>query len=194
MDRVRYGVLSTSQIARNQHVPAAREAANAEIVAISSRERARAEEWASRLEIPRAYGSYDELLADPGIDAVIVPLPNSLHCEWTVEAAEAGKHVLCEKPLAVTVEEARRMIGAAQANGVQLRRIAVHPVAGRRAGRARDLRTLAGHRPALGGRLSDVFGVGRQCLRRDRPEREPRGCGCPRHLAQSRARGLRAPV
>jgi xylose dehydrogenase (NAD/NADP) len=120
MDRVRYGVLSTSQVARNQHIPAAREAANAEIVAISSRERSRAEEWASRLEIPRAYGSYGELLADPGIDAVIVPLPNSLHCEWTVKAVEAGKHVLCEKPLAVTVEEARRMIDAAQANGVLL--------------------------------------------------------------------------
>jgi predicted dehydrogenase len=120
MHKVRYGVLSTAQIARNAHIPASKLASNAEIVALSSRDIKRAQEWAAKLEIPRAYGSYADLLADPEIDAVINPLPNSMHCDWTVQAAEAGKHVLCEKPLAVTVEEAQRMIDAASANNVKL--------------------------------------------------------------------------
>jgi predicted dehydrogenase len=119
-DKVRYGVLSTAQIARNMHIPAARKATNTEIVVISSREKDRAQKWADELGIPRAYGSYDEVLADPEVDAIINPLPNSMHCEWTIKAAEAGKHILCEKPLAVTVAEARRMIDAAKANNVLL--------------------------------------------------------------------------
>lgn len=119
-DRVRYGVLSTAGIAVNRHVPSAQGAGNTEIAAISSRDLAKAEKWAAELGIARAYGSYEELLNDPDIDAVINPLPNSLHCEWTVRAAQAGKHILCEKPLAVTVAEARKMIGAARANGVLL--------------------------------------------------------------------------
>jgi predicted dehydrogenase len=119
-ERVRYGVLSTAQIARNAHIPAAKKADNAEIVAISSRDKDRAVHWADELEIPTAYGSYDALLSDPDIDAVINPLPNSMHCEWTIKAFEAGKHVLCEKPLAVTVAETKRMIAAADANGVLL--------------------------------------------------------------------------
>jgi predicted dehydrogenase len=80
----------------------------------------RAQEWAAKLDMPKAYGSYAEILADPDIDAVINPLPNSMHCEWTIKAAEAGKHILCEKPFAVTVDEAQRMIDAATANGVKL--------------------------------------------------------------------------
>jgi predicted dehydrogenase len=118
--KVRYGVLSTSRIARNQHVPSAGQTTNSEVVAISSRDKKRARKWAEKLGIPTAYGSYGELLADGDVEAVINPLPNSLHCEWTVKAAEAGKHVLCEKPFAVTAEEARRMISAAEANGVVL--------------------------------------------------------------------------
>jgi predicted dehydrogenase len=120
MDVIRYGVLSTAQIARNAHIPAAQEATNSEIVALSSRSKVKADKWAAELGIPKAYGSYDQLLADPEVDAVINPLPNSMHCEWTVKAAEAGKHILCEKPLAVTVDEAQRMIDAAQANDVLL--------------------------------------------------------------------------
>ena len=115
---VRYGILSTAQIARNNHIPSAKGASNTEIVAISSRSKDKAEEWAGKLEIGKAYGSYDELLADVDIDAVINPLPNSMHCEWTVKAAEAGKHILVEKPFAVTVEEADKMIDAAAANNV----------------------------------------------------------------------------
>jgi predicted dehydrogenase len=118
--KIRYGVLSTAQIARNAHIPAARKATNTEIVAISSRDLGRAQEWADKLGIPKAYGSYDEVLADPDIDAIINPLPNSMHCEWTIKSAQAGKHILCEKPFAVTVEQAQRMIGAAQAHGVKL--------------------------------------------------------------------------
>jgi predicted dehydrogenase len=120
MDKIRYGVLSTAQIARNAHIPASRLAAHAEIVALSSRDLGRAQEWAAKLDIPRAYGSYTEVLADPDVDAVINPLPNSMHCQWTIKAAEAGKHILCEKPFAVTVEEAQRMIDAASANDVKL--------------------------------------------------------------------------
>jgi predicted dehydrogenase len=119
-DVVRYGVISTAQIAVNRLIPAARESAKSEVVAISSRGDAKAKQAAQDLNIPKWYGSYDELIADPDVDAVINPLPNSMHCEWTVKAAEAGKHILCEKPLAVTVDEARRMIDAAKANNVVL--------------------------------------------------------------------------
>jgi predicted dehydrogenase len=117
---VRYGIISTAQIALNRHVPAARESANSEIVAISSRGDAKARQAAEKHGIAKWYGSYEALLADPDVDAVINPLPNSMHCEWTIKAAEAGKHILCEKPLAVTVDEARRMIQAARANNVLL--------------------------------------------------------------------------
>jgi xylose dehydrogenase (NAD/NADP) len=118
--KVRYGVLSTARIARNQHIRAAKTSANAEIAAISSRDKGTATQYAQELEIPKAYGSYQEVLDDPDIDAVINPLPNSMHCEWTVRAAKAGKHILCEKPFAVTVAEAQQMIDAARANGVLL--------------------------------------------------------------------------
>ncbi len=117
---LRYGIISTARIALNRHIPAARESPNSEIVAISSRDEQKAREAAREYRIPRWYGSYDELLLDEDVDAVINPLPNSMHCEWTVRAAEAGKHILCEKPLAVTVDEARRMIDAATANDVLL--------------------------------------------------------------------------
>ena len=117
---VRYGLLSTAQIARNQHIPGAAKAGNTEITVLSSRDEARAKKYATELGIPRAYGSYDQVLADSEIDAIINPLPNSMHCEWTIKAAEAGKHILCEKPLAVTPGECQRMIDSANANGVLL--------------------------------------------------------------------------
>ena len=119
-DIVRYGLISTAQIALTKHLPAARGSKNSEIVAISSRGEAKARVAADQHGIPSWYGSYEELLADPDLDAVINPLPNSLHCEWTIKAAEAGKHVLCEKPLSVTVDEARRMIDSAKSNDVVL--------------------------------------------------------------------------
>ena len=119
-DKVRYGVISTAQIALNQHIPAAREAKKSVITAISSRTDEKAKKAATDHNIPKAYGSYDEILTDPEIDAVINPLPNSMHCEWTIKAAEAGKHILCEKPLAVRPSECRKMIDAAKANNVLL--------------------------------------------------------------------------
>ena len=117
---VRYGIISTAQIALNRHIPAARTSANSEITAISSRSDAPARQAAEEHGIPKWYGSYDELLADPDLDAVVNPLPNSMHAEWTIKAAEAGKHILCEKPLSVDVAEGRRMIDAADANNVVL--------------------------------------------------------------------------
>jgi xylose dehydrogenase (NAD/NADP) len=125
-EKVRYGLLSTARIGRNAHVPAALKVDEAEIVALSSRDRARAQQYAEELGIPCAYGSYEELLRDPEIDAVINVLPISMHCEWTIRAAEAGKHVLCEKPFATTVAEARTMIEAAAANGVLLMEAFTH--------------------------------------------------------------------
>ena len=112
--------VSTARIALDRHIPAARESANSEIVAICSRDESKARAAAEQHGIPTWYGSYEELLADASLDAVINPLPNSMHCEWTIKAAEAGKHILCEKPLAVNTEEARRMIDAANANNVVL--------------------------------------------------------------------------
>jgi hypothetical protein len=83
-------------------------------------DQAKAQAFADEMGIPKAYGSYEALLADPEIDAIYIPLPNHLHKPWTVRAAEAGKHILCEKPLALNVEECQEMIAAAKANGVQL--------------------------------------------------------------------------
>jgi predicted dehydrogenase len=97
-----------------------RTAARCEVVAIASRDLGRAEAAASELGLARAHGSYEELLADPDVDAVYIPLPNHLHAEWTIAAARAGKHVLCEKPLAMTAADAERMIEVCEAEGVLL--------------------------------------------------------------------------
>ena len=117
---VKYGVISTARIAVNKHIPAIQDSINGEVVAISSRDLALAKSEADRLGIPRHYGSYDELISDPDVDAVVNPLPNTMHHEWTIRAANAGKHVMCEKPIAMTVQEAHEMHDAAEANGVQL--------------------------------------------------------------------------
>ena len=120
MTKLRFGVLSTANIGRNQVNPAIAQSRNAELLAVASRDLGRAREFAEKGGIPRAFGSYEELLADPEIDAVYIPLPNSMHREWTVRAAENGKHILCEKPLATSVADARMMQAAANANGVTL--------------------------------------------------------------------------
>ena len=118
--RVRWGILSTAAIARKAVIPGIAKAEHCEVVAIASRDQVLAERVAAELGIPTAHGSYEALLADPGIDAVYVPLPNHLHAEWTIAAVEAGKHVLCEKPLATTARDAQRMIDAAEDAGVHL--------------------------------------------------------------------------
>jgi predicted dehydrogenase len=105
---VRWGILSTARINRRL-IPAAHESGKAELVGVASRDQATAEEYARQWEIPRAYGSYEALLADEDIEAVYISLPNSLHVEWSIRALEAGRHVLCEKPMgkhAAAVEEA----------------------------------------------------------------------------------------
>ena len=106
--KIRYGLLSTAQIGLNAHLPASRQSKNSEIVSVSSRSLAKAESVAKKHNIERWYGSYEEQLADPVMDAVVNCLPNGMHCEWTIKAAESGKHILCEKPLAVSVEEVGR--------------------------------------------------------------------------------------
>ena len=117
---VRYGLMSTASIGLSAHLPASRESKNSEIVSVSSRDPIKAESVAKEHSIERWYGSYEEQLKDPDMDAVVNSLPNSMHCDWTIKAAEAGKHILCEKPLAVTAEECQRMIDAANANNVIL--------------------------------------------------------------------------
>ncbi len=117
---VRWGVLSTADIAVSKVIPGMRRAANVEVHGIASRDADRARTVAGELRIPRAYGSYEDLLEDPDIDAVYIPLPNNLHARWTIEAARHGKHVLCEKPLAMTAADARTMVDACRDAGVLL--------------------------------------------------------------------------
>jgi predicted dehydrogenase len=118
--RLRWGILSTANIARTKVVPGMQRAARCEVVAVASRNADAASAFARELGIPRAHASYEALLADPDIDAVYIPLPNHLHLEWTIAAARAGKHVLCEKPLALTARDAAEMVSACEAAGVQL--------------------------------------------------------------------------
>lgn len=116
---LRWGLICTANI--NQAlIPAIRASNRCELVAVASRALTRAREYARHWGIPRAHGSYQALLEDPEVDVIYNALPNSLHCEWTVRAIEAGKHVLCEKPLALTVEEVDRMADAAYRHGVVL--------------------------------------------------------------------------
>jgi predicted dehydrogenase len=116
-DKIRWGILSTARINRALIGPL-QTSPRSELVAVASRGLDSARDYASKNQIPEAYGSYRELLADPEIDAVYISLPNHLHCEWTEAAAESGKHVLCEKPLVLTLEEMDRVDVATQANGV----------------------------------------------------------------------------
>ncbi len=107
---VRWGILSTAKIGREKVIPAMQSGKLSRIEAIASRDLERAKQVADDLGIPKAYGSYEELIADPDIEAIYNPLPNHLHIPWTAKAAEAGKHVLCEKPIALTAAEARTLI------------------------------------------------------------------------------------
>ncbi|HEX8469520.1 MAG TPA: Gfo/Idh/MocA family oxidoreductase, partial [Brevundimonas sp.] len=103
---VRWGVLGAAQIAVNRAIPAMQAAENCEVVAIASRSLDKAQGVATALGIPRAYGSYQELIDDPDVEAVYIPLPNTLHVEWSAKAMAAGKHALCEKPIAMNAAEA----------------------------------------------------------------------------------------
>jgi predicted dehydrogenase len=120
LDPVRWGVLGVADIALRKVLPAMKGSAMSRVEAIASRAQSKATAAALELGIPRAYGSYEALLADDAIEAVYIPLPNHLHLEWTLAAAAAGKHVLCEKPLALRSDDARRMVDAADEAGVLL--------------------------------------------------------------------------
>ncbi|HNP70306.1 MAG TPA: Gfo/Idh/MocA family oxidoreductase [Kouleothrix sp.] len=118
--KVRWGVISTANIGRRAILPAIRRSHNGVLVAVGSRDLAKARAFAHELDIPRAYGSYEEVLNDPEVEAIYIPLPNSLHREWAIRAAEAGKHVLCEKPLGLDAAECFQMEVAARAHDVLL--------------------------------------------------------------------------
>lgn len=120
IEPVRWGVLSTADIGLKKVIPAMQRSELSPVAAISSRSPDRAAEAAAALGIANSHGTYEELLADDAIEAVYIPLPNHMHLEWTVKAAEAGKHVLCEKPLAMTADDARKMVEACDRAGVRL--------------------------------------------------------------------------
>jgi len=120
LTKLRWGVLSTANIGIKKVLPAMQRGQFTTVDAIASRDLARAQKAADALGIPKAYGSYDELLADPEIDAIYNPLPNQLHVPWTIRAAEAGKHVLCEKPISLTVAEAETMLEVRARTGVKI--------------------------------------------------------------------------
>ncbi len=119
-EMLRWGIVSTANIGVRKVIPATQKAERCEVVAIASRDGERAAETAAELGIPRAHEGYEALLADPDVDAVYIPLPNSEHAEWTIAAARAGKHALCEKPLAMTAAEAEEMVRACATEGVLL--------------------------------------------------------------------------
>src|SRR3989441_6603632 len=118
--KVRWGILSTAKIGTAKVIPAMQRGEWSEVVAIASRDRDKARGAASNLGIRKAYGSYEELLADPDVEAIYNPLPNHMHVSWSIRAAEAGKHVLCEKPLGLNVAECRMLIDARNRTGVKI--------------------------------------------------------------------------
>jgi predicted dehydrogenase len=120
MKKVRWGVLGVAGIAVRRVVPGMKQCELCEVTGIASRDRGKAEDAARTLGIARAYGSYEEMLRDPEIDVVYNPLPNHLHVEWTVKAAEAGKHVLCEKPLSMNAAEAEQLLAVRDRTKVKI--------------------------------------------------------------------------
>lgn len=150
---VRWGVLGAADIALTKVIPAMQQSAHSPVVAIASRDLKKAQAAAERLGIPRAYGSYEELIEDPDIEAIYNPLPNHLHVPWSIKAAEAGKHVLCEKPLALSVDEIARLIEVRDRTGVHIGEafmVRTHPqwAAVRELiaeGRIGELRLVVGH-------------------------------------------------
>lgn len=152
MRKIKWGVLGTARIAVKKVIPAMQGGEVTEVVAIASRDGSRARAAAASLGIPRSYGSYEALIADPDVDAIYNPLPNHLHLPWTQAAAEAGKHVLCEKPIGLTAAEARALIAVRDRTRVQIQEafmVRTHPQWVRameicRSGRLGDIRAYAG--------------------------------------------------
>jgi predicted dehydrogenase len=153
MKKIRWGILGVAKIATAKVIPAMQKASNVEIAAIASRDLNKARAAAEQLGIPQAYGSYEDLLQDPAIDAIYNPLPNHLHVPWSIQAAEAGKHVLCEKPIALSVAETRDLIAARDKAQVKIGEAFMartHPQWIRaaeiaRSGRIGEVRVVSGH-------------------------------------------------
>ncbi|MGC9969307.1 MAG: Gfo/Idh/MocA family oxidoreductase [Bryobacteraceae bacterium] len=151
-NKVRWGVLGVAKIAIETVIPAMQRGECSEIAAVASRDIDRARRACAELGVPKAYGSYEELLGDPDVDAVYNPLPNHLHVPWSIRAAEAGKHVLCEKPIAMSVAECRMLMEARDRAGVKIGEafmVRTHPQWLRarelvRSGQIGDLRAIAG--------------------------------------------------
>lgn len=118
MKKIQWGIIGCANIATGAVIPGIQQSKTGEVAAIASRSLDKAEQTAKQLNIPAAYGSYEELLADPNIESVYIPLPNHLHKDWAILAAKAGKHVLCEKPAALTAREAQEMVAACENAGV----------------------------------------------------------------------------
>jgi predicted dehydrogenase len=130
MAKVRWGVLGVAKIAVEKVIPAMQVGQWSEVTAIASRDHAKARRASVALGIPTAHGSYEALLADPGIDAVYIPLPNDLHVPWSIKALEHGKHVLCEKPIALHAAEAQQLVAARDRTGAKIQEafmVRTHP-------------------------------------------------------------------
>lgn len=153
MRKLRFGVLGTAKIGREKVIPPLQRAERCEVLAIASRNLTLGTEVAERLQIPRAYDGYEALLADPDIEAVYIPLPNHLHVPWSIRAAEAGKHVLCEKPIGLDAQEALQLIEVRDRTGVKIQEafmVRTHPQWLRarelvRSGRIGELKVIQGH-------------------------------------------------
>ncbi len=151
-DKVRWGVLGVASIAVRRTIPGMQKGEWSKVAAIASRDLRKAEDAARKLGVAKAYGSYEELLADPDIEAIYNPLPNGLHVPWSIQAAEAGKHVLCEKPLSTTVALARKLLAVRDRTGVKIGEafmVRTHPRWLRareliRGGRIGELRSISG--------------------------------------------------
>jgi predicted dehydrogenase len=177
-EKVRWGILGTASIATRRVIPAMQRGEWTTIAAVASRQKRKAEEVAAEFNIPKAYGSYEDVLADPSIEAVYIPLPNHLHLEWSTKAAEAGKHVLCEKPITLNAAEARELLAVRDRVGMKISEafmVRTHPrwlrirelVRNRQIGRLRavmasvgyfnrDLRNIRNSAAAGGGALLDI--------------------------------------
>src|SRR5690349_5172609 len=151
-NKVRWAVLGVAKIAMTKVIPAMQKGDWSDILAIASRDLNKARTAADKLGIRKGFGSYEEALADPEIEAIYNPLPNHMHVPWSIRAAESGKHVLCEKPLSMSVAEARQLIAARDKSGVKIGEafmVRTHPQWLRtkeliRSGRIGDLRSIAG--------------------------------------------------
>src|ERR1044072_9268454 len=119
-EKIRWGVLGAAKSAVEKVIPSMQRGEWSEVVGLASRDRGRAERFARALEVPKVYGSYEELLADPDIEAVYNPLPNHLHVPLSIQAAEAGKHVLCEKPIGLDAQDALKLLGARNRTGMTI--------------------------------------------------------------------------